>query len=252
MSRDKQTLAWPSDRVADLLREIPEGIDPVITDDHWEKRPKILVLDHWDRSKFDRMIAWYRLNTNEENEKKFKPTRPSVTRKMLHQKTKEVRAWMNSLSQLNDNPELLTARAQISPGESQSEKRTNAQAQIDRLQANLKKLTDDLKAAARDLPRGARKTELKSEVLYHLIYVLHFYLRLITGKGLSRGNSKSDEAKRELVVWLCRIAVPNPTLLPKVTIITAIEKAIRSPMHDDDFLHLFEGSIASVLWHQYG
>ena len=113
---------------------------------------------------------------------------------------------------------MLTARAQISSGESQSEKRTNAQAQIANLQAKLDKLAADLNAAARDLPRGARKTELKSEVLYHLIYVLHFYLRLITGKGLSRGNSDSDKAKRESVVWLCRIAVPNPTLLPKVTL----------------------------------
>lgn len=251
MPRDKTTLAWPSDAVADGLQDIPQEIPPIITDDDWEKRPKILDLDHWDRSKFDRMIVWYRLNTNEENEK-IKPTRPSVTRKMLHQKIKEVRAWTDSLSQLNDNPELLTARAQIAPGKSQSEKRTNAQAQIASLQANLEKLAADLNAAAHDLPRGVRKTELKSEVLYHLIYVLHFYLRLITGKGLSRGNSESDEAKRELVVWLCRIAVPNPTLLPKVTIITAIEKVIRSPMHDDDFLHLFAGSIASVLWHEYG
>ena len=91
MPRDKTTLAWPSDAVADVLRDIPQEIDPIITEDDWEKRPKILDLDHWDRSKFDRMIAWYRLNTDRTT---AKPTRPSVTRKMLRQKTKEVRTWI--------------------------------------------------------------------------------------------------------------------------------------------------------------
>jgi hypothetical protein len=250
MPRDKTTLAWPSDAVADVLRDIPQEIDAVITEDDWEKRPKILDLDHWDRSKFDRMIAWYRLNTEPQKEK---PTRPSITRKLLHQKVKDVRAWRDALSPLNNNADLLAARARPSAGESIIEKRSSAQAQVKNLQADLDKLAADLKAAAHDLPRGVRKTELKSEVLYHLIYVLHFYLRLVTGKGLSgRGSSKSDNAKRELAVWLCRIAVPDPDLLPRQTIITAIEKAIRSPMHDDDFLHLFEGSIASVLWHEYG
>jgi hypothetical protein len=225
-----------------VLQPIPEEIEPVITEEQWALRPRRLDLKARDRNSFDRMITYYRLNQGE-----TVPSQPPrKTRKMLRQAAKNARVWARALSSLNSVGELLDARAQIAVGNGVAERKNNARAEVTALQASLDKLAAHLEQGAQtdQLPRGVRTTKQQSEVLYHLIYVLHVYLRFGTGKGLSRGKSPDYQARRDLAVWLFKIA-SNGTL-PTTTILTAAEKAIRNDMQSGEYLDIVHWTIPSV------
>jgi hypothetical protein len=247
--RNNKALAWLSTAVSNNLRSIPENIEPVITDAEWasNRLPKALGLDHKrHRAFFDRLITWCVINQRAERK-----LIASIVRKKLSLKVKQVRGFIKVLLSLNSVDELFNARVRIAAGGSVDETR----AQIRTLQVRLETLASDLKQAAKQLPRDVRRAKQQSEVLHHAVYVLHVYLRLHTGKGLSRkgldrlgkstGKSPADDQRREFAVWLFQIADRK---LPERTILTAAEKAITEIMQTDEHLDRVHETIAWSVW----
>jgi hypothetical protein len=250
--RDKNTLAWPSEAISNVLRSIPDNIKPIITAAEWASTiPKALGLDHEDhRAFFNRLLTWYLINQSDQIKV---PIPPRTVRKTLQRKAAQFRGWVDELDSLNSGAELFDARAQILAGKTVAEKKKNARAQITDLQAGLSTLAADLEQAANQLSRDVRRATQKSEVLHHAIYVLDAYLRLHTERGLSRkgldrlgmssGNSPADDQRREFAVWLFQKADPK---LPRRTILTAAEKAIREIIQTGEHSDFVHETIASV------
>ena len=220
---EKKPLAYLSERVASELRRLPREEPSIITDEDWPSadRPTTLDLnDPGDRRFFNRVVAFYRLNQNDSRRVSGK------LRKALTRKAEQVLRWEAALSELNE-ADFIEPRANVSPGKTLDKKRTNARRQITAIRNSLKNLAKDLERTKEQLPQAVRWTPKKIEVLYHLIYFLHAYLRELTGKGLSRGKSVEAGARRKLVVWLFKIADAD---LKEKTILTAMQKAITKPM----------------------
>lgn len=248
--RDRKTLALLSERTARELRKLRRGQKPkIITDEEWAStdRPKKLKSngteydfdDPGDRRFFDRLIAFYRQNKDEHRR---------TSRKALTRKLDQVEKRAKKLSLQLNEPDIIDALTNVSPGDTLDDKRTRAEKRLTDIRGTLRSLVKDLERARSELPKAVRKTPKKAELLYHLIYFLHGYLREMTGKGLSRAKSADAEARRLLVVWLFKIADAD---LKENTIRTAMQKVITKIMQDPDYGASVDKTVPSIfseLW----
>jgi hypothetical protein len=166
-----------------------------------------------------------------------------MIKKKLRQKAETLQGWADELSELNENKQLLEARARVAP--------ETARAGVIELQDRLGEMAKELQAASAQVPsEKVRQTSQKTEVLDHLLYILNFYMKTYSDEPMSRSPSPQNKSLT-FARWLFLIADEDRprarNRLTPDTIDSAAKQALREYMSAAEYAACVHETSATLI-----